>query len=88
MKEIATGRALISAGDENADALSRRLFPQRVIELVACGSEEGFAQAETLTHDSIKIVFDDVPGREIDAGSTVGISRNHEIDFRALRNRA
>ena len=58
------------------------------MELIAAGTQVRLARAVAFAHDGREVVVNDVEGREIDAGGGFGRFGNHEVNGRALRDRA
>ena len=68
----------IASGNNDGDPFSGGLFPKRIVERVAGGQDEGFAQAVAFGENRGNVIVDDVHRGQIDAAddlSGIGLAR-------------
>ena len=77
---VATGRAIVARGHQDADALQGRLGPQVPEEGPLGGAQLGLALAETEAQHRGQVVLHRVAGRQVHPVGAVGGPGKHEAD--------
>src|SRR5271165_1361200 len=85
---VASGGAIIAAGNNHGNTLSGGLLPEIVEEGVLCLSESLFALAKTCAENRRQIIVHDVKRREIDAVGRVGAGGDNKFNSGFRRDRA